>query len=154
MMSASVDRPEVMRSKTLDRACVGRNAGYLEGLKSSETVHRDGGRVGRGSGGGVDSGVGRENLGFVDPREGRAGGEDRDKETTEGETEVGAHLSRNCSESKWALRVMASGFSATASMMGLRIGLMTALVRDSGSFSQSKRAPSASGVGMVAGSLM
>lgn len=71
-----------------------------------------------------------------------------------GSEEVGAHLSKNCSESKYALRVMESGFSATASTMELSTGLTTAFVRLSGSFSQSTKAVSASGVATLAGSLM
>ena len=65
-----------------------------------------------------------------------------------------AYLRRNCRESKRALCVMASGFSATASTMGSRTGRIALLVKDSGSFSQSRSPLSASGVGIPAGSLM
>ena len=51
-------------------------------------------------------------------------------------------------------RIMASGLSATASTMGFKIGLINGFVSDSGSFSQSNNVPSASGVGIVAGSDM
>ena len=37
MMSASVDKPEVIRSKTFESACVGRYGVYLESSKSLET---------------------------------------------------------------------------------------------------------------------
>src|SRR3569833_4451926 len=53
------------------------------------------------------------------------GSEERDGETRE----MGAHLRRNWRESKWALRVMASGFSAPASSLGFRARLTTPLVR-------------------------
>lgn len=36
-MSASVDRPDVMRSNSLERACVGRKEVYLDCWKSLET---------------------------------------------------------------------------------------------------------------------
>lgn len=49
---------------------------------------------------------------------------------------------------------MASGLSATASTMGLRIGLMSGFVSVSGSFSHSNRLLSASGVGIEVGSDM
>src|SRR6266699_2936441 len=128
-MSASADRPDVMRSNTLLSAWVGRKDVYLDCLHSSETGSRD--------------------------KERRTAGvrESREQEDT-GQGNTGAHFKRNCSESKWALRVMASGFSATASTMGFSTGLMTPWVSDSGSFSQSTRAPSASEVEMLAGSLM
>lgn len=70
------------------------------------------------------------------------------------EGKAGAHLRRNCRESKLELRVIASGCSATESTMGFRTVFIRELVRDSGSFSQSTRAESASGVLMVAGSLI
>jgi len=66
---------------------------------------------------------------------------------------MGAHFNRNCRESKLALCVMESGFSATASIMGSRTALINALVRLSGSFSQSTSEECASGVVMDAGSL-
>ena len=66
---------------------------------------------------------------------------------------VGAHLSRNCKVSKLTLRAIASGFSATASTTGFNAPLITAVVRDSGSFSQSSSSDGASGVDMVDGSL-
>ena len=66
---------------------------------------------------------------------------------------VGAHFRRNCKESNVELRVRASGFSAIESIIGLRTLFMRLLLSDSGSFSQSIRAPSASGVEIVAGSL-
>ena len=50
--------------------------------------------------------------------------------------------------------MIASGFSATESTIGFSTVLMSELVRDSGSFSQSTRLESASGVETVAGSLM
>lgn len=50
---------------------------------------------------------------------------------------------------------MASGFSATASTIGFRTGLMRAILdRASGSVSQSTSALSASGVDILAGSLI
>ena len=67
---------------------------------------------------------------------------------------MGAHFKRNCRESKEELLVIASGFSATESTIGLRTVFMRELVRDSGLFSQSTSAESASGVLIVAGSLM
>ena len=67
---------------------------------------------------------------------------------------VDAHLRRNCKESKEALRVIASGFSATESTIGFNTVFMSALVRFSGSLSQSTREESASGVEMEEGSLM
>jgi hypothetical protein len=66
---------------------------------------------------------------------------------------VGAHLSKNCKVSKLTLRVMASGFSATASTTGFSALFMSPAVSDSGSFSQSTRSEGASGVEIVAGSL-
>ena len=68
--------------------------------------------------------------------------------------QTGAHFSRNCKESNDADLVIVSGLSATASMIGLRTVLINELVRDSGSFSQSRRLESTSGVEIVAGSLM
>ena len=67
---------------------------------------------------------------------------------------MGAHFKRNCRESKEELLVIASGFSATESTIGLRTVLIKELVRASGSFSQSTRFESASGVATVAGSLI
>ena len=75
------------------------------------------------------------------------------KECEEG-GKTGAHLRRNCRESKLELLVIASGCSATESTMGLRIVFISELVRDSGSFSQSTSAESASGVLIDAGSLI
>lgn len=68
--------------------------------------------------------------------------------------EVGAHFSKNCSESNVELLAMESGFSATESTIGFNTLLMSAFVKDSGSFSQSTRLESASGVLIDAGSLM
>jgi hypothetical protein len=69
------------------------------------------------------------------PRARGAGEEMQESKWTE---EMGAHFRRNCSESKMELRVMASGFSATASTIGFRTALTRALsLRASGSFSQS-----------------
>lgn len=66
---------------------------------------------------------------------------------------MGAHLSRNCIVSKLTRRVMASGFSATASTTVFKALFTRACVSDSGSFSQSTRSDGASGVEMVRGSL-
>lgn len=63
------------------------------------------------------------------------------------------HFSRHCRVSKFSLRVMASGLSATASTTGLRAALTVGGVSDSGSFSESCRSAGASGVGMAKGSL-
>lgn len=65
---------------------------------------------------------------------------------------MGANLRRNWSESILEARMMASWLSAKASTMGFNTELMTGFVRPSGSFSQSKSALSASGVGMLEGS--
>lgn len=67
---------------------------------------------------------------------------------------MGANLRRNCSESMWEARIIASGLSATASTMGFSTELTTGFVSASGSFSQSNRALWASGVAMLAGSDM
>ncbi len=66
---------------------------------------------------------------------------------------MGAHFNRNCRESKLALCVMASGFSATAFIIGSKTALTNAVVRLSGSLSQSTSEECASGVVMDAGSL-
>lgn len=120
---------------------------YLDSLNSSETGSfiRQAGAPGSGGRGSLEGGV----PAIIEEEKELLG-------TSEEETgEMGAHFSRNCNESKMLLLVMASGFSATASTMGFSTPLMMALSeRDSGSFSQSTSALSASGVGMAAGSLM
>lgn len=146
MTSASVARPDVIRSKILLRAWAERKEVYLDCLNSSESGSRNRRSVApeprelaRRAGAGVSAASSDVSL----------------VQGSRGREEMGAHFSRNCNESKMWLRVRASGFSATASTMGLRTPLTTALsVSDSGSFSQSTSAPSASGVGMAAGSLM
>jgi hypothetical protein len=77
-----------------------------------------------------------------------------DEGRLKGIREVGAHFRRNCKESNEELLVIASGFSATESTMGFKTVFMREFVSDSGSFSQSMRLESASGVEMVAGSLI
>lgn len=64
------------------------------------------------------------------------------------------NFSKNCRESMLAARIIASGLSAMESTIGFSTGLMTWAVRASGSFSQSNRDPSASGVGIAVGSDM
>lgn len=68
--------------------------------------------------------------------------------------EVGAHFKRNCKESNEELLAIESGFSATESTIGFKILFINEFVKASGSFSQSVRFESASGVGMFVGSLM
>lgn len=114
MISASVERPEMMRSKILLKACVGRTEEDLESLKSSESG----------------------SVGYIASKE------------------MGAHFKRNCRESNEEHLVIPSGLSATESTIGFNTVFMRELVSDSGSFSQSTRFESASGVAIVAGSLM
>jgi len=58
-----------------------------------------------------------------------------EKEKREERDGIATHLRRNCSESKWLGRVMASGSPATASTMELSTGATTAGVSESGSAS-------------------
>src|ERR1700761_1234700 len=95
-----------MRSNILLSACAERNEAYLDGVRSSETGSR--------------CALAARRRGARAPCTGIL-----ELGQAEGEKEMGAHFNRNCSESKIWLRVMASGFSATASTMGSSTPVMT-----------------------------